>query len=139
MSEDNTNTNQKAEVSSDAAETKGYLDSNAAEDKVTVFTNDFTNEDKIAIKKAVSEKIDVLLNTAELTINDLSHLAQVAHGSIKSRAKQTQSAREIVVGVLKGTRASRTPAVNAESVKSFIGSLPEEEKQKMLDELLAKA
>ena len=103
-----------------------------------LFVNDFTDDDKAAIKKAVSEKIDELLDEPELSINDMSHLAQVAHGSIKSRAKQTGSAREIVLGVLNGTRSTRTPSVNATSVKTFIASLSDEDKQKMLDEILGK-
>lgn len=101
-----------------------------------VFTNDFSDDDKQTIRDTVSKNIDSILELPVLSANNLSHLAQVAHGSITSRARQTKSPREIVMGVISGTRAARTPSVNAVSVKSFIDSLSAEEKQKMLDEIL---
>lgn len=107
-------------------------------DATLQFTNDFSAEDKAKIKDVCAKAIAETLEQPVLTVNALARLAQVAHGSIKSRAKNTSSAREIVFGIINGVRATRTPSVNADSVKSFIGSLPEEEKQKMLNELLGK-
>ena len=101
-----------------------------------VFTNDFTDADKEVIRAAVAKNVEEILEIPALSANNLSHLAQVAHGSITSRARQTISAREIVLGVISGTRATRTPSVNTVSVKSFIDSLSPEDKQKMLDDLL---
>lgn len=100
------------------------------------FTNDFSDADKQAVKDFVNKEVDKTLAQPQLTINDLTHLAQVAHGSIKSRSKSTSSAREIVLGVINGVRAERSPIVNKESAKSFINSLSPEEKEAYLKELL---
>lgn len=104
--------------------------------QIPQYTNDLSDADKETIVKYVNDNVKDILAQPALSTNNLCHIAQVSHGSIKSRGKLTSSAREIVMGVINGTRATRTPALNTTSVKSFIDSLPPEEKERMLKELL---
>jgi len=101
------------------------------------YVNDLSDADKATIRKYVNENIEEIMSEAKLSTNNLCHLAQVSHGSIKSRGKSTQSAREIILGVINGTRAERK-AMSVDSVTSFLSSLPPEEKEKILQQLLSK-
>jgi hypothetical protein len=101
------------------------------------YVNDLSDADKQAIVKYVNENVQEILAQPNLSTNNLCHIAQVSHGSIKSRGKTTTSAREIVMGVINGTRATRQ-SVNEVSVSSFLDSLSEEEQNKILAKYIRK-
>lgn len=106
-------------------------------ERVTVkFANDFSDEVKARIKDEAYKRIDALVEAEELSANELGFLAGVSHGSIKSRAKTMVSAQEIVLAILDGMRASSgTRKPSADSVKSFLASLSEEERAQFLAQL----
>lgn len=100
------------------------------------YVNDLTEADKEAIVKYVNENIQEIMAQPRLSTNNLCHLAQVSHGSIKSRGKNTDSAREIVVGVMNGTRAERQGITTETAVKK-LEALDEGQLQEVLNKLLA--
>lgn len=122
-------------------ETKPSLDTKAptktcADNTAKEFVNDFTQEDKEVIKEFVAKTVEDTLELGVLTINDLTHLACVGHGSIKNRGLRTSSAREIVIGSINGIR--KTSGLGTKRVVNYINNLSEAEKQKVLDQLTGK-
>lgn len=105
----------------------------SADNTAKEFVNDFTLEDKGAIRDFVSKTVNDILGLSVLTINDLTHLACVGHGSIKNRGLRTSSAREIVMGAIAGTR--KPSQLGTKSVVSYIQKLSPEEKEKLLAQL----
>lgn len=110
--------------------TKTPVDNTAKE-----FVNDFTAEDKQIIKDFVAQTVADTLELGVLTINDLTHLACVGHGSIKNRGLRTSSAREIVIGSIQGIR--KKSGLGTKTVINYIAGLSPEEKQKVLEQLTA--
>ena len=70
------------------------------------FANDFNDELKDRIKAEAAKRIEELLEQTDFSMNDLSQLAGVSHGSVKGRAKTLASASDIVTAVLDGVRAT---------------------------------
>lgn len=99
------------------------------------FANDFSDKLKDRIKAEAAKRIEELLEQTEFSMNDLSQLAGVSHGSVKGRAKTLASASDIVTAVLDGVRATGTRKPSTESVKSLLDSMSPEQKQKFLAEL----
>lgn len=99
------------------------------------FANDFSDELKDRIKVEAAKRIEELLEQTEFSMNDLSQLTGVSHGSVKGRAKTLASASDIVTAVLDGVRATGTRKPSTESVKSLLDSMTPEQKQKFLAEL----
>lgn len=97
------------------------------------FENDFTEDDKRVIREYAVKTLNDTLELPVLTVNDLTHLGMVGHGSIKNRAKSTSSAREIVLAIIQGLRKNSEPS--KQRVVNFIESLPEAEKQALLKQL----
>ena len=105
------------------------------ETKVT-FANDFSDELKARIKDEAAKRIGTLCEASEFSINDLSRLTGVSHGSIDGRAKTMTSAAQIVEAILSGSRSnSGKKKASVESVKSFLDSLDADARAKFLAEL----
>lgn len=103
--------------------------------EVQTFTNDLDDELKNRILEEADTRLKELMAKPVLTKGDLVQLAGVSHGSIKSRAEKLSSAAEIIKAVFDGVRASGTRVPTVESVKSFLDSLSEEEKQAFLAQI----
>lgn len=100
------------------------------------FVNDLSDELKSRIKDEAAKRLEELLGKEEFSLNDLSQLSGVSHGSVKGRAKTLASASEIVAAILDGTRTgSKGKKPNVDSIKSFLDSLDADARAKFLAEL----
>lgn len=105
------------------------------EKNVKTFANDIGDDLKARIKDEAAKRIDELLLQEQFTMNDISALCGISHGSVKSRAKSIDSAAGIVTAVLDGKRTGgKQKAVNQASVKAMLESMTAEERSKFLNE-----
>lgn len=105
------------------------------EKAVKLFDNNLDDGLKDRIRTANANRVEEILDKAQLSSGDIATLAGVSYGSVKARAKSIADAAGIVDAILSGARTSTKKAPSVESVKSFLDSLSPEEKEKFLAEL----
>lgn len=97
--------------------------------------NDLSEELKNRIRQEVSKRLDTLFQQEDFSVNDISQLSGVAHGSVRSRAKTMSSVSEIVTAIFDGTRKNPSGKPTVQSVKSLIESMTTEQRSQFLREI----
>lgn len=97
--------------------------------------NDLTEDDQINILNYITNSVQEMFTLKKFSINDISKLSLVSQSSIQSRVRHSDSPRKIISDIMNNIRAPRV-ALNKTNVKSFIETLDDEAKEKLLDELV---
>jgi hypothetical protein len=91
--------------------------------------NDLSEEAKRKISAFVNRELQKIMLKEKLAVSDMMKMAMVCHGSVKSRLRATDSAKEIVLGSIDRTRTS--PSRTEKGLVGIIKRLAREKRIKI--------